>query len=223
MERRRLLLELVLLRPGQLPGEQFAVFSSAAARERAVREITITLKPHRHVVFDLYNEHDHPDGPISHADARRLRDTVKAIDSRRLVTISSTEYHLLNPQGVLDEPGLRNLRGEVGLDEDSVRVDLLAPHLTGSLSRHLTTLLAGLERLGRSMPIYVNEQQRARPGQPLITAETYLGAFSSARRAGAAGSVFHTAAGYDLKKISFGEGLNDEERRALSRLASVTK
>jgi len=34
-----------------------------------VTEIASALREYRHVLFDVYNEHDHPDGPISHAAA----------------------------------------------------------------------------------------------------------------------------------------------------------
>lgn len=222
-EQRGLLLELVLLRPGQLPGQRFALFSSVAARERAVREVSTALKPYRDVLFDLYNEHDHPDGPVTHAEARRLRDAVKAIDSSRPVTVSSTEYHFVDARGMLDERGLANLRDEVGLDAQSTGVDLLAPHLPGpasAMDAEVRLLSDALERVGRPIPIYVNEGARAGPGRPLVLADTYIEVLRDVRDAGAAGAVFHTAAGYDLKKISFGAALNNEERRALSELRS---
>ncbi len=95
LQSRGLILELVLLRPGQLPGQPFPVFASEAARARAVETMTTELRPFRNVLFDLFNEHDHPDGPITHAAARTLRDKVKAIDGARVVTISSTELHLV--------------------------------------------------------------------------------------------------------------------------------
>ena len=78
------------------PGQGVAIFASAEARVRAVQAITTALRDYRNVIFDLYNEHDHPGGPISHADSRVLRDAVKAIDSARLVTISSTGGHLVS-------------------------------------------------------------------------------------------------------------------------------
>src|SRR5262249_48255643 len=90
LQSRSLILELVVLRPGQLPGQPVAVFASEAARLKAVEAITETLRPFRNVLFDLYNEHDHPDGPISHAAARALRDRVKAIDPSRLAARSRT-------------------------------------------------------------------------------------------------------------------------------------
>src|SRR5205807_5650478 len=116
LQTRGLVLELVLLRPGQLPGQQFHVFSSEASRLRAVREIASTLRSYRRVLFDLYNEHDHPDGPISHTAARALRDATKAVDPARIVTISSTEYHLMTGDGRIGDDEARNLREEAGIE-----------------------------------------------------------------------------------------------------------
>ena len=126
LESRGLIFELVLLRPGQLPGQPFALFASDAARLKAVESIASALRGTRNVVFDLYNEHDHGDGPISHRAARALRDKVKASDPARLVTISSTEHHLVSATGEVTEAGAVNLLSEAGADE--VAVDLVAAH-----------------------------------------------------------------------------------------------
>jgi len=132
LRRRGLVLELVLLRPGQLPGQRFAIFATEGARVRAVQQMTRTLRDHRNVVFDLYNEHDHSDGPISHAGARVLRDAVKAIDPARLVTISSAGGHLINAAGQVGKDEERNLREEAGTGPGEVAVDIVAPHLQRS-------------------------------------------------------------------------------------------
>ena len=129
LQARGMILELVLLRPGQLPGQPYAAFSSEAARLGAVREITTALRDYRNVLFDLYNEHDHPDGPISHAAARTLRDAVKAIDPHRVVTISSTATHLVTPAGRVGPGEAANLREEAADTAGSVGVDVVAPHL----------------------------------------------------------------------------------------------
>jgi hypothetical protein len=224
---RHLVLELVLLRPGQLPGQRYAVLSSPAARTKAVQEITRALLPYRLVLFDLFNEHDHPDGPISHAEARTLRDAVKAIDPARLVTISSTEYHLLTAEGSLSRAGLQNLHAEVSTGEGDVAVDLLAVHLprTGdwiAATSGRVGLLAGeLQRLARRLPIYINEGERVRPGVHSIPPGDYLLAVRSAREAGAAGWVLHTAAGYAVGETPFLDALSGDERQALSELGKT--
>ena len=223
LEQRGVILELVLLRPGQLPGQPFALFTSADARGRAVDAVTAALRPFRNVLFDLYNEHDHPDGPITHAAARALRDRVKAIDAGRVVTISSTESHLLSPDGAIDATGARNLRGEAGTDQDSVAVDVVAPHFprTGAWSAatgaRVAAVRAALDGIGAPRPVYLSEERRAN-GAASIAADDYRRAYADARTAGAAGWVFHTAAGFELGNKSLLAALSKDERAGLQAL-----
>jgi hypothetical protein len=223
LQARGLILELVLLRPGQLPGQPFAVFASEAARGKAVDDLTAALRPFRNVLFDLYNEHDHPDGPISHAAARALRDRVKAIDAARVVTISSTESHLLSATGVIGEDGARNLQAEAGRGPDSVAVDLVAPHFprtedwASATGARIGAVRAALDRIGAHVPIYLNEERRAEP-PARIAPDGYARAFSAAKGAGAAGWLFHTAAGFELRKKPFLDALSPDERAALQEL-----
>src|SRR4051812_17841359 len=162
---RALVLELVLLRPGQLPGQPFAAFDSESARLRAVREITAALRDYRNVLFDLCNEHDHPDGPMSHAAARSLRDAVKTIDPARIVTISSTGGHLISGESRVGDAEARNLREEAARDAGSVGVDVLAPHFprtsdwSEATGRRVSAVRAALTVIGTSPPIYLNEEQ----------------------------------------------------------------
>lgn len=220
MQAKRLTLELVLLRPGQLPKQPFAVFASEAARASAVDAIARAMLPFRDVLFDLYNEHDHPDGPITHVAARALRDRVKEIDPTRIVTISSTEYHLMSNAGAIDEGALR---GEAGDGPDSVAVDVLAPHLprtddwAAATTRRVQALRAALGRSGSRAPIYLNEERRARP-DAAIAAAAYGRARAAAQAAGAAGWIFHTSAGFDLRAKPFTDALTAEERAGLAAL-----
>jgi hypothetical protein len=128
LESRGLIFELVLLRPGQLPGQPFALFASEAARLKAVESIASALREYRNVVFDLYNEHDHGDGPSPPRGARVSRQS-EAIDPARLVTISSTEYHFVSAKGEVTDAGAQNLREEAGTGGEAVGVDLVAAHL----------------------------------------------------------------------------------------------
>jgi hypothetical protein len=223
LQTRGLVLELVLLRPGQLPGQPFAVFASEGARLRSVTEMTTALRDQRNVLFDLYNEHDHRDGPISHAAARALRDAVKAVDAARVVTISSTEYHLMTADGRVGDTEAKNLREEAGQEGGSVAVDVVSAHFprtddwAASTGRRIGVLGAALDRIGRGLPIYLNEERRANAGS-VIAAESYQRAHAAAQQAGAAGWVFHTAAGFDLKKRAFVDALAPEEKAGLARL-----
>ena len=223
LQGRGLILELVVLRPGQLPGQPFAVFASEAARTKAVEAVTDALRPFRNVLFDLCNEHDHPDGPISHAAARVLRDRVKALDPQRIVTISSTEYHLVSAEGTLGDAGARNLAEEAGAGPGSVRVDIVAPHLprtdawSTATADRVRAIRAALDRIGAHLPIYLNEERRANESSRLAP-EAYAGARTGAVAAGAAGWLFHTAAGFELAKKPFLDALTAEERAGLQGL-----
>jgi hypothetical protein len=223
LESRGLIFELVLLRPGQLPGQPFALFTSETVRVNAVGSITVALREFRNVLFDLYNEHDHPDGPISHREARVLRDKVKAIDPARLVTISSTEHHFVSAKGEVEEAGAVSLREEAGTGTDAVGVDLVAAHLPRTndwavaTAGRIRALRAVLDGAGRPLPIYLNEERRA-DGRTSLGAENYARAIAQARSAGAAGWLFHTAAGFELGKKSFLDALTPDERAGLQRL-----
>ena len=52
----------------------------------------------------------------------------------------------------------------------------------------------------------------------MIAPDAYRQSFAEAQRAGAAGWVFHTAAGFELGKRQFVDALSAEERAALSKL-----
>jgi Cellulase (glycosyl hydrolase family 5) len=223
LESRGMIFELVLLRPGQLPGQPFAVFTSEADRVNAVEAMTVALRDFRNVLFDLYNEHDHPDGPISHQAARVLRDKVKAVDPARLVTISSTEHHLVSTTGEVAEAGAVNLRGEAGAGAGEVAVDLVAAHFprtndwAAATGGRIRALRVGLDKMGRPLPIYLNEERRA-DGRTPLGADHYARAIAEARSAGAAGWLFHTAAGFELAKKPFLDALSPDEREGLQRL-----
>jgi hypothetical protein len=223
LQSRGLILELVLLRPGQLPGQPFPVFASEAARARAVEAITLALRPFRNVLFDLYNEHDHPDGPITHAAARALRDKVKTIDGGRVVTISSTEFHLVSPKGEVDAAHARNVGEEASRDAGSVAADMIAPHFprtedwAAATATRIRAVRAALDRIGSHVPIYLSEERRA-DGPARIQPGAYQLALANATSAGAAGWVFHTAAGFELKKTAFLDALAAEERTGLQTL-----
>jgi len=223
LQERGLIFELVILRPGQLPGQPFAVFASEAARMKAVEAVTEAMRPFRNVLFDLCNEHDHPDGPMSHAAARVLRDRVKALDPQRIVTISSTEYHLVSAAGTLDDKGVRNLQEEAGSGPDSVHADIVAPHFprtdtwAAATGDRVGAIRAALDRIGARVPIYLNEERRASESAS-VAAETYVRARTGAANSGAAGWLFHTAAGFELAKKPFLDALTAEERAGLQTL-----
>jgi hypothetical protein len=74
-----------------------------------------------------------------------------------------------------------------------------------------------LDKAGRSIPIYLNEERRADDGKPLGAAN-YARAVTEARSAGGAGWVFHTTAGFQLTKTAFLDAISADERAGLARL-----
>ena len=222
LQGRRMVLELVLLRPGQMPGQPYAVFSSETARLRAVSETTTALREFRNVLFDLFNEHDHGDGPISHQAARALRDAVKAADPARIVTISSTGGHV-GRGAELSKEEEQNLREEAGDAPDAVHVDVVAPHFprtddwASATGARVRAVRAALDRMGRQIPIYLNEEQRTDPPVK-IAPDAYVRAITEARQSGAAGWVFNTDAGFSLGQRPCLDARAPNERAALPRL-----
>ena len=81
----------------------------------------------------------------------------------------------------------------------------------------VTAIRAALDRIDRRLPIYLNEERRAEPGTALPP-DAYRHAALAARQAGAAGWVFHTAAGFELGKQPFLDALTPNERSGLDRL-----
>lgn len=224
LEAREMGLVLVILRPGQLEGQRFAIFSAAAARLRAVRQVAALLAPYRSVILDLCNEHDHPEGPLTVGEARQLRDAVKVLDPARIVTMSFTSANLLESDGAVGPAGQRILGAHVGSGQGSAGVDVLTPHLprTADWARvtapRVTALRRALQLMGRPVPVLLDEEKRTEAGAPPIPAEEFLSAAVGARDAGAAGWFLHTAAGFDLRARGFVEALDTDERIALSAL-----
>jgi hypothetical protein len=138
------------------------------------------------------------------------------------VTISSTEYHFMTGEGVVTPSGLDNLREEI----EQVGVDVVSAHLprtadwAAATSARVQALQQALAKLQHPMPLYLNEERRAETSREPLRRGVYLAAFGGARTAGAAGWVFHTAAGYSLERQSFVAALNPEERRALESIGA---
>ena len=110
----------------------------------------------------------------------------------------------------------------------AVGVDIVAPHLLRTAdwdtqtAARVSAIKSALRHLGLARPIYLNEEQRARPGIPL-PADAYTRAVAGARSAGAAGWLLHTQAGFRLGERPFLDALTREERTALNSLAAAAK
>ncbi len=115
------------------------------------------------------------------------------------------------------------MQEEAGSGAGSVAVDLLAPHFprtdewAAATTARIRAVRATLDRFGSRVPIYLSEERRA-DGAVRIQPNAYQLAFANAKSAGAVGWVFHTAAGFELKKTPFLDALTAEERAALQML-----
>src|SRR5262249_52302220 len=139
------------------------------------------------------------------------------------VTISSTATHVMSPAGRIGDEEAKSLRAEAGQGPGDVAVDILAPHLprggdwADATGARVGALRAPLPKIGRAVPIHLSEERRA-DDTTAIAPDAYARAFASAQQAGAAGWVFHTTAGYDLRTTSFLSALRPQERAGLERL-----
>jgi hypothetical protein len=187
-----------------------------ASRERAVRHAVRLLKNEPNVFFDICNEHDVAWGgkttTLTHDDLAVLIRAALAEHPAAIVTVSSGEKHLLNGQ---------NLREEL-----AAGVRVMTPHFHRTpdwFDRTGDRILAVREAIraaGRDVPIYLQEEQRRGWNKNNPTAAQMLHAARQAVAAGAAGWVFHTYAGFDLRDKSFLENLDPVEKEVFASLGA---
>ena len=195
--------------------------NSKSDRDLAVQNVASLLKNKRNVLFDLANEHDTSGFLLqfTHSDAADLNSLVKQIDPERLVTISSTGCHIICTDVNNVETG--NIIAEI----DEVNVDVLTPHfLRGSdwaekTGPRLTAIKSYLQSTNKSIPIYLQEENR-RKDNTGPTKEEFFKAAEDAVNLGAAAWVFHTAAGFTLKDSTFFDNLDPTERIIVDELGS---
>jgi hypothetical protein len=155
---------------------------------QALETLVSELKPWRNWYVDVANEHNLRSRTVaskfvSIEAARRLRDGVKRVDGKRLVTISYV--------------------GDISKEEvrryvDEVQVDFLSPHRPrsarspGATPQVTREYLAEMRDLGRVVPVHYQEPFRrdfSKGWQP--TAEHFVDDLRGAVESGAAGWCFH--------------------------------
>lgn len=183
--------------------------SGAGNPENAVRNAVQALSGEPNVFFDLVNEHsrDPREWSINHAWMKSLVGIAHAANPKALVTLSADEYHY-NESGI-------------GVDLD-IGLNLLAPHFgrVNGLSR-TGEKVAGVK--GKtSLPVYLQEEnRRGWQGDFSLTKDDFLKAAGEVVTAGAAGWVFHTAAGFDLSVSTFFDNLDDVELATVDELGDA--
>ncbi|HZZ19325.1 MAG TPA: hypothetical protein VFE25_08150, partial [Opitutaceae bacterium] len=188
-------------------------------RGKVVASVFSALKGRTNVFYDIMNEHDHEGTPASHSDIKALIKIARASNAGALITVSSTEPHLIDPDERL-QPG--NVDAEI-----DAGVDMLTPHLRRSPDWYLVTaarvkMLKGyLEQTGHVMPVYLNEEARRGYHDFYPPAGHLVDALRAAHAAGVAGYNFHTGACFDLRKGTLFDQLDAEEKKAVSMMPAV--
>lgn len=201
---RDMIVDVTILDPEFLPGPDLE------HRSAAVASVATTLLDANNVLFDVMNEHDHPGGPIDHAEAAAIVAAVRAVDPDRIVTISSTGGHL-----VADDATVQT--GAVDEELDVVGVDVVTPHLprtadwSAATGPRVAALRAHLRSRGLVRPIYLQEEARRGHSGLDPSAQEFVGAAQAAVAAGAAGWIFHTDAGFELGTPDFFGALDEVE------------
>jgi hypothetical protein len=199
-------------------------FTDFAAVKRAVRSAVRALAREPNVFFDLVNEHNNRGlagswWSVPHARMKELVAAARAENPSAILTFSSSSPHLVASDGSVSAKELR--------EEIEAGSELVAVHLPRTPDWHLRTgervlgLRAALAAIGVSVPVYLQEENRRGFEGHVSSAGDFLEAARRARDAGAAGFVFHTAAGFDLSgEATFFGNLDSEERAALDALGA---
>src|SRR5262245_20633429 len=191
------------------------------AHRRAVETLVTALRSHPHWYLDLANERNIKDKRFaSFADLKELRELVRKLDPRRLVTASHG--------GDISRADLR----EYLL---TVRVDFVSPHRPrdadspGQTEARSKEYRVWMKELGREVPLHYQEPFRRDYGRWQPRAEDFVTDLKGALAGGAAGWCWHNGdrraakdgrprRSFDLREERLLDQLDEEERRALPLL-----
>ena len=228
-DRRKMIVDVTLTRgEGRLGNAHVATLD---AHLRALETLTGALKPWRNWYVDMANEHNLRSRTVaskfvSFEDARRLRDGVKGVDGKRLVTISYV--------GDISKEDVRHYVNDV-------QVDFLAPHRTRNprspaQTRRITRqYLADMRDQGRVVPVHYQEPFRSdfsKGWQP--AAADFLADLQGAIEGGAGGWCLHNGdnrwaddalprRSFDMRTKRLFEQLDAVEQQTLKQLSTATR
>lgn len=202
-----------------------SAFADFAAVKRAIRSAVRALGDEANVFFDLVNEHNNQglagsSWSIPHANMEELLAEARAEKPGAILTFSSSSPHIVGLDGSVN--GLP-LREEIGAGSQLVAVHLpRTPDWHLKIGERVLNARAALAGIGVSVPVYLQEENRRGFEGHFPSAADFVEAARRARDAGAAGFLFHTAAGFDLSggKTFFGN-LDAEESAAVDALAAA--
>jgi hypothetical protein len=219
-DRRKLIVDVTLTRGAKtLPDFE--------AHKRAVETLVNALKARSNWYLDLANEHDVRDGRyVPPQELKILRESVRRLDTSRLVTASSGGHDL-------NEQEVREALLTIGLD-------FLSPHrprAPGSPSHteeKTRACLDWMRSLGRVAPVHYQEPFRRGYAAWQPAAADFLVDLRGAVAGGAAGWCFHNGAqrgapdaqprrSFDLTSKRLFDQLDDAEREVVSQVAGVLR
>jgi len=222
-DRRGMVVDVTLTRGNRVVGTPR--IRSLETHRRAVQTIVSQWKPHRNWYLDLGNERNIRDKRhVPFDDLRKLREVVKRIDPKRLVTASHA--------GDVPPDDLKTYL----LD---VKVDFVSPHRPrnakspGQTAERSRAYLAEIRKLGRVVPLHYQEPFRrgfTKGWEP--TADDYVTDARGALAGGAAGWCLHNGdqrhvpgqkprRSFDMREKRLFEQLDEVEREALERLGRL--
>lgn len=190
--------------------------------KNGILSVVKAIKDAQNVLLDLQNETDHcgkkgdPDclGHLSLAQVLELRNAIKDIDPNRIVTASWGGGDAQDYKSFLEQ----------------TKVDFIATHgpprKPDWAEKTAVELKLARSQLNSDIPILFDEPSRCDKGvdcKDPSAAQQFLMAAQNAKRAGAAGWFFHTAAGFRLNNRPMHERLNRTEKIAVNRLAEAVK
>jgi hypothetical protein len=217
-DRRGMVVDVTLTRGDGASG---GVIPDLEAHRRAVETLVGALKEHLNWYLDLANERDVRDARhVPAEELRALRDQVRALDPRRLVTASFGGHDL-------DEADLREALMTIGLD-------FVAPHRRrdagspGQTEIRTRECLATMRAIGRAAPVHYQEPFRRGYGHWQPTAGDFLTDLRGAVAGGAAGWCLHNGSSrgapeqrprrsFDLQARRLFDQLDEEEREVVTR------
>jgi len=225
-DRRGLVVDVSLTR-GKVPAGPVSAgcLPDLASHRRAVATLVGALGSHRNWYLDLANERDVKDARhVPPSELRTLREDVRRLDPRRLVTASWGGH---DPEAA----EVREALATIGLD-------FIAPHRPRSPRSPSQTeaitrqLLATIKESGRAAPVHYQEPFRRGYAAWEPAAEDFLADLRGAVAGGAAGWCLHNGSqrgapgnqpgrSFDLRTRRLFDQLDAEEREVVSAAAAA--
>lgn len=227
-DRRGLVVDVTLTRGERSPAAAgLGSLPNFAAHQVAVETLVTALRPHRNWYLDLANERDVKDERyVSATELKSLRDLVRGLDPRRLVTASSGG-HDLSP-------------GDVRESILTIGLDFLCPHRPrdaespGQTEAKTRACLASMDAIGRSVPVHYQEPFRRGYGPWEPVAADFLADLRGAVAGGAAGWCFHNGPernapdkqprrSFDLRERRLFDQLDPEEQKVAAEAGKILR